>query len=142
MAGPIVLGTDFGPQSEAAERAAIRAAASARTSLVIVHAIDIGRLRRPGGGWRARLDQTRSSRERDAAELVEMARRAGVDARVLIWAGDPATCVVDAARAEGAARIVVGSHGRGPIGRALAGSISRTVADLAECPVEIVRPID
>ena len=140
--GPIVLGTDFGPVSAAAERAAIRAAAKAGRELVVVHAIDAGRLRLPGGRWRARVDQARAQRERDAAELVEMARTSGVDARVLIWTGDPATCVVDAARAEGAARIVVGSHGRGPIGRVLAGSISRTVADLADCPVAIVMSDD
>jgi nucleotide-binding universal stress UspA family protein len=138
-AGPIVLGTDFGPASAAAERAAISLAAAWGADLVIVHAIDARRMRLPGGLWRQRVDQVRSQRERDAAELVARARGAGVSARVLIWTGDPAGCVVDAARAEGAARIVVGTHGRGPIGRAVAGTISRAVADQAGCPVDVIR---
>jgi nucleotide-binding universal stress UspA family protein len=137
--GPILLGTDFGPVSVAAERAAIRAAAERGADLVVVHAIDPGRLRMPGGRWRQRFDQARDARERDAAELIERARAEGVDARVLIWNGDPATCLVDAAMAEGAERIVVGSHGRGRIGRAIIGSVSAGVTTRALCPVEVVR---
>ena len=53
--GPIVLGTDFGPVSAAAERAAIRVAAQRGADLVIVHAIDTGTLRLPGGRWRERV---------------------------------------------------------------------------------------
>src|SRR5690242_2778180 len=116
-AAPILLGTDFGPTSDAAERAAIRGAAAERRDLVVVHAIDPGRLRLPGGRWRRRIDEVRTDREHDAAELVARARSAGVSARVLIWVGDPATCVAEAAQAEGAQRIVVGSHGRGRLAR-------------------------
>ena len=139
VGGPIVLGTDFGPASAAAERAAIRRAKADGADLVIVHAIDSGRMRLPGGLWRQRVDQVRARRERDAAALVATAREAGVAARVLIWTGDAATCVLDAAKAEGAERIVVGTHGRGPIGRAIAGSISGVVVNEADCPVDVVR---
>ena len=135
---PIVLGTDFGPASEAAERAAIAWAAKAKVDLVVVHAIDSRRLRLPGGLWRARVDQVRAGRERKAAELVAAARQAGVSARVLIWSGEPASCVVEAADAEGADRIFVGSHRRGRIGQAIAGTISRAVVAQARCPVEVV----
>ena len=138
VAGPIVLGTDFGPVSAAAELRAIQSAAAAHADLVIVHAIDPGRLRLPGGRWRERVDQARARREGSAASLVALARSAGVSARTLIWNGDPATCVAEAARAEGARQIVLGSHGRGPIGRAVAGSVSRRVMELADCPVEVV----
>jgi len=137
---PIVLGTDFGPVSAAAERAAIRIAARGGADLVVVHAIDAGRLRLPGGLWRERLDQARAARERDAALLVARARLSGVSARVLIWTGDPATCVIEAARAEGADRIVVGTHGRGRIGRAIAGSVSGDIVGGADCQVDVVRP--
>jgi len=137
---PIVLGTDFGPVSAAAERAAIRIAALGGADLVVVHAIDPGRLRLPGGLWRERLDQARAARQRDAASLVARARLSGVLARVLIWTGDPATCVIEAARAEGADRIVVGTHGRGRIGRAIAGSVSGDIVGGADCQVDVVRP--
>jgi len=139
LLSPIVLGTDFGPVSAAAERAAIRAAAVGGVDLVIVHAIDAGKLRLPGGRWRERVDQARSGRERDAAALVDRARSAGVGARVLIWSGDPATCLIEAARAEGARRIVLGTHGRGRIGRAIAGSVSASVLEQADCPVDVVK---
>jgi nucleotide-binding universal stress UspA family protein len=138
--GPIVVGTDFGPASAAAERAAIGIAARCGRDLVVVHAIDPGRLRLPGGLWRERLDQARAARQRDAASLVARARLSGVSARVLIWTGDPATCVVDAARAEGADRIVVGTHGRGRIARAIVGSVSGDVLGLANCQVDVIGP--
>jgi nucleotide-binding universal stress UspA family protein len=137
--GPILLGTDFGPVSAAAERAAIGQAGAAGVPLLAVHAIDTGRLRMPGGRFRMRVDQARAARERDAAALVERARALGVEATVLIWDGDPASCILDAAHAEGAAQIVLGSHGRGRIGRAIAGSVSAEVRERADCPVAIVR---
>jgi nucleotide-binding universal stress UspA family protein len=138
--GPIVLGTDFGPVSAAAEAAAIRAAADRHVDLIVVHAIDPGRLRLPGGRWHARVDQVRVARERQASDLVARARTSGVLAHVLIWTGDPASCVAEAARAEGAERIILGSHGRGRLGRAIAGSVAERVIDEADCPVDVVRP--
>jgi nucleotide-binding universal stress UspA family protein len=137
--GPIVLGTEFGPVSAAAERVAIRHAVRAGVPLVIVHAIDPGRLRLPGGRFRERVDQARAARQAQATALLERARASGVEPQLLIWDGDPATCVVEAAMAEGASRIVVGSHGRGLIGRVLVGSVSATIANQADCPVDIVR---
>jgi nucleotide-binding universal stress UspA family protein len=137
--GPILLGTEFGSVSSAAERVAIRLAAQARVPLLIVHGIDPGRLRLPGGRFAQRVDQARAARQADAADLMERARAAGVEPQLLIWDGDPASCVLEASRAEGASRIVLGSHGRGRIGRALVGSVSATVAGQADCPVDIVR---
>jgi len=122
-----------------AHRELFEQAAKAGAQLVVVHAIDPRRLRLPGGMWRQRVDQVRTARERDAAALVARARSAGVDARVLIWSGDPATCLLDAAQAEGASRVVLGSHGRGRLGRAIAGSVSKDVLEHAPCAVEIVR---
>ena len=137
--GPIVLGTEFGAVSAAAERVAIRLARRDGVPLVIVHAIDPGRLRGAGGLFRQRMDQARASREMAARALVARVRSAGVEPQLLIWDGDPATCVLEAARAEGASRIVIGSHGRGRIGRAIAGSVSAAVIERASCPVDIVR---
>lgn len=137
--GPIVLGTEFSAVSSAAEQIAIEHAARSRVPLVIVHAIDPGRLRLPGGRFRLRFDQARDAREADATAIETRVRAAGVVPQVLIWSGDPATCVLDAARAEGASRIVVGTHGRGRLGRAIAGSVSADIAAAAPCPVDIVR---
>jgi nucleotide-binding universal stress UspA family protein len=137
--GPIVLGTEFGAVSSPAERVAIRLAIEARVPLLIVHGIDLGRLRLPGGLFSQRVDQARAARQADASALMRRVRAAGGQPQVLIWDGDPATCVIDAARAEGASRIVVGSHGRGRLGRAIVGSVSAAIAAQADCPVDIVR---
>jgi nucleotide-binding universal stress UspA family protein len=137
--GPIVLGTEFGAVSTAAERVAIDRARRAGVPLLIVHGIDPGRLRLPGGLFVQRVDQAHAARHAAAAPLLQRVRSAGVEPQLLIWDGDPATCVVEAAQAEGASRIVVGSHGRGRIGRAIAGSVSAEIVEMATCPVDIVR---
>jgi nucleotide-binding universal stress UspA family protein len=136
--GPVVLATDFGAVSLAAERVAIAMASEAKVPLVIVHAIDPGRLRLPGGRFRQRIDQARAAREHDTAALMQRVRAAGVSPHVLIWQGDPVTCVIEAARAEGASCIVVGSHRRGRIGRLLIGTVSADIEERADCPVHIV----
>jgi len=136
--GPVVLATDFGLVSLAAERVAIRMACEAGVPLVIVHVIDPGRLRLPGGRFRQRIDQARAAREHDTEAIVRRVRAEGVSPHVLIWQGDPATCVIEAARAEGASSIVVGSHRRGRIGRLLIGTVSGDIEERADCPVHIV----
>jgi nucleotide-binding universal stress UspA family protein len=138
--GPVVLGTDFGPVSATAEAVAIETARESGLPLVVVNAIDPGRLRRPGGRFLQRVDQVRASRQRLADGLVERARARGVDARVLIWDGPPAACITEAAAAESAASIIIGSHGRGRLGRAIAGSVSEAVRAAAACPVHVVHP--
>src|SRR6476646_9140763 len=65
--GPIVFGTEFGAVSSAAERVAIRAARQAGVPLLIVHGIDPGRLRLPGGHFSERVDQARAARQVDAS---------------------------------------------------------------------------
>lgn len=139
QAEPVVLATDFGRVSSAAERAAFALALRERRPVIAVHAIQAGPIRRAFDGRPRRADQLRAAVEVEAAAFVDRAVRLGIDARVLIWSGDPARCVVDAAAAEGAVRIVVGSHGRGRLGRVLAGSVSEGVVRLASCPVEVVR---
>ena len=76
--------------------------------------------------------------ESDAQLVVARARAAGARATFLVWEGDPAEAIVEASEAEGADLIVLGSHGRGVIGRLVLGSISARVADGARCRVLIV----
>ena len=139
IVGPILLATELGPVSSAAERVAIELAAQAGVPLLIVTVVDPGVLRLPGGRFGQRVDQARATRQSKAADLMKRVRSAGVLPQLLIWDGDPATCILEAERSEGASRIVIGSHGRGRIGRALVGSVSATVSDHAACPVDIVR---
>ena len=53
--------------------------------------------------------------------------------------GLPRETIVSEARALGADLIMVGSHGYGPVRRALLGSVARSVMAAAPCSVEMVR---
>jgi nucleotide-binding universal stress UspA family protein len=136
----VLVATDASATSAGAERAGAELAARIGASLVFVSVIDPSRLRLPGGLFHTRVDQVRNQREAALARLVATARVAGVAAQFLIWEGDPGSSVIDAADAEGADVIIVGSHDRGPIGRRLLGSVSSYVVRHARGQVVIIRP--
>lgn len=135
----VVLATDLSPTSEAATTAAMDLAATLGARLLAVSVVDPGTLRVPGGRYLARVDQVRAERERFAQVLVARGRSLGVAVDFLVWEGDPGEAIIDAAQAEGADMIVVGSHGRGTVGRFLIGSVSDHVVRHASCPVLVVR---
>lgn len=135
----VVLATDLSPTSEAATTAALDFAASVGARLLAVSVVDPGTLRLPGGRYLARVDQVRAERERVAQELVARGRSMGVTVDFLVWEGDPGEAIIEAAQAEGADMIIVGSHGRGAVGRFLIGSVSDHVVRHASCPVLVVR---
>ena len=134
----VLLATDLSPASEAAAREAIRLASDSHAELVVLSVIDPGRLRLPGGLFLRRVDQERARIETEARILVARARAASVRATFLIWEGDPAEAILAAATAESVDLIVIGSHGRGPLGRFVLGSTSASVSELASCRVLVV----
>jgi nucleotide-binding universal stress UspA family protein len=136
----ILVATDASPASAGAERAGIELAARFGASLILLSVIDPSRLRLPGGLFHTRVDQVRTKRESTVAKIVEDAREKGVSAHFLVWEGDPGASVIEAAEAEGADVIVVGSHDRGPVGRLLLGSVSSYVVDHGRPPVVVIRP--
>ena len=135
----VLVATDTGPASASAERAGVELAGRVEATLILLSVIDPSRLRLPGGLFHTRVDQVRTERESALARMVENARRRGVSAQFLIWEGDPGASVIEAAEAEGADVIVVGSHARGPVGRLLLGSVSSHVVDHGR-RVVVVRP--
>jgi nucleotide-binding universal stress UspA family protein len=134
----VLLATDFSPVSGRAGTRAIEVAVEQRAELIVLSVIEPGRLRLPGGHYLRRIDQERVRLEAGAQELVARARAAGARATFLVWEGDPAEAIIEASHAEGADLIVLGSHGRGVIGRLVLGSISARVAEGARCRVVIV----
>jgi len=138
----LLLATDLSEASSAATEEAFELAARLGASLLVVSVIDPGSLLLPGGRFRARIDQVRENRELAAQALVERGREAGVTVSFLVWTGDPGDMIVSAAEAEHADMIVVGSHGRGAVGRLFLGSVSEHVVRNAPCPVLVVRPKD
>jgi nucleotide-binding universal stress UspA family protein len=138
----LLLATDLTEASAAATDQALELASRLGTSLLAVSVIDPGALQLPGGRFRARVDQVRERLERDAQVLVARGRELGVEVSFLVWTGDPGDQIVAAAEAEGVDLVLVGSHGRGAVGRLFLGSVSEHVVRNAPCPVLVVRPLE
>ena len=136
----LLLATDLSEASSSATDQAFDLAARLGAELLVVSVIDPGSLLLPGGRFRARVDQVREHREQQAQALVERGRVAGVEVSFLVWTGDPGDQIVSAAEAERVDMVVVGSHGRGAVGRLFLGSVSEHVVRNASCPVLVVRP--
>jgi nucleotide-binding universal stress UspA family protein len=136
----LLLATDLTEASASATDEAFELAGRLDASLLVVSVIDPGSLLMPGGRFRVRLDQVRERRELLAQELVERGRLGGIDVSFLIWTGDPGDMIVEAAVAEHPDMVLVGSHGRGAVGRLFLGSVSEHVVRNAPCPVLVVRP--
>jgi nucleotide-binding universal stress UspA family protein len=135
----LLLATDLTDASSAATEQAFELASRLGASLLVVSVIDPGQLWLPGGTANARVDQVRARREASAQNLVERGRESGIPVTFLVWEGEPGESIVSAAEAERPDMVIVGSHGRGPVGRFLLGSVSEHVVRHAPCPVLVVR---
>jgi nucleotide-binding universal stress UspA family protein len=131
----VLLATDLSPASENAATEAIGLAVESGAVLLVLSVIDPGLLRLPGGRFLRRVDEERAHVQAGTQALVARARAAGVRATFLVWEGDPAEAILAASEAESIDLIVLGSHGRGPLGRFVLGSTSTTVSEQARCRV-------
>jgi nucleotide-binding universal stress UspA family protein len=134
----LLLATDLSAASAPATDEAIALAARHRASLIVMSVVDPRRLRLPGGRFVRRADQEHGVLLTGVQRIVAHARAAGLNATFLVWEGDPAETIMAAATSEQADAIVMGSHGRGRIGRILLGSTSARVAAEARCGVIVV----
>lgn len=64
----------------------------------------------------------------------------GVEFDHVVEFGDPAQCVVDYAKKNEIDLIIMPTHGRTGISRALMGSVTEAVVRRAECPVLCIKP--
>jgi nucleotide-binding universal stress UspA family protein len=135
----ILLATDLSEASEGATRQAIDLARDLGASLLIVSVIDPD-IRGVPGGRVERMDQRRAAREQAAQAVVVRGRQAGIAVNFLVWEGEPGPAIVEAAASEEVDLVVVGSHGRGRVGRFMLGSVSDHVIRNATAPVLVVRP--
>jgi len=89
------------------------------------------------------MDQLEKGRKH-APELVENAaariRRPGLTVTTQVLEGAPKHLIVEEAERFGADLIVLGTHGHGPAGRFILGSVAHSVVLHAPCSVEVVRP--
>jgi nucleotide-binding universal stress UspA family protein len=77
--------------------------------------------------------------EKELAGWARGAHDAGLTVRTVVKTGAPHDVIVAVATELGADLIVLGTHGRGGINRALLGSVADRVVRLAACPVITVR---
>ena len=140
----ILVATDFSPASEPALKEAAKLARSNKAELLIAHAYEPPSPLQIDGyvapwiynEWEGTL---RKEAELALSPLVERARQEGVTARPVVLKGTPFRAITDAAQAEHAELVVMGTHGRTGLSRLVLGSVAARVAASAPCPVLTVR---
>jgi nucleotide-binding universal stress UspA family protein len=138
----ILVGTDFGDVSRAAADWAIDLARSLGARITLLHVFDLPIV----GLLDASLivdakTAARLSDEAQAALDAEVARvkDRGVPVTGMLKQGDSRITIPAVAASEHAGMVVVGSHGRHGLSRALLGSVAETIVRTSEVPVVVVR---
>jgi nucleotide-binding universal stress UspA family protein len=142
---PIMLATDGSPKAEKATATAIELAKELGTELVVVtvwdlHAAGYGAMGfapTPVGGELAWLGEEEA--QKIGAEAASRAEEVGVETRIRVLRGFPVDVICETAAMFSPRVLVLGSHGRGAVKRALLGSVSTGVLHHATCPVLVVR---
>jgi universal stress protein A len=138
----ILVPTDFSEASELALRAAIRLAQTFHAAIEVFHVdIDPALLLPPPLDaismpvlFEHVLAETADRLERITGEV----RKAGVTGTSFDQVGRSHTAIVERARLVSAGLIVIGSHGRHGLTRALLGSVAEKVVQHAPCAVLVV----
>lgn len=133
----LVVGVDFSDASRKALDAAIALAKGLGAGLVLVHAD----APLPPGSRAGHLDPISQVRvEVDADEVRRLAATWGkkAGAEVVARQGKAADVVLDVARERKATYVVVGSHGRTGVKRAVLGSVAEAVVRASPIPVLVV----
>ena len=136
----ILLATDASSASSAATLHAIDLAARLGAQLVVLTVMSTAPRDKDPHEPRANPAGRRDERTVAVQQVVDRARAEGARATSLIWDGEPGEAIVEAADAEAADLIVVGSHERSAVGRFFLGSVSDYVVRHAKAPVMVVRP--
>ncbi len=136
----ILVAVDGEPVSAHASDVAAELAQLAGAEMAFVHVVDSELVNAADTGIQP--DVFAASAKEDARKLIDDFRKrlpqqmAALD---FVPIGTPHTEIVNAARDWPADLIVIGSHGRGGIKRALLGSVAEGVMRNAPCPVLVVR---
>lgn len=138
--------TDFSSASRGAFAEAVRTAKAERARLTIMHVLDQPILPLVGDGaylppklYEEVGTSARVHAHKQLDRLVARARTAGVRADSRLLEGIVHAEIVQAARRIGADLIVMGTHGRTGLAKALLGSVAARVIASAPCPVLTVR---
>ncbi len=137
---PIVVAVDYSEPSRKALDAAVALAEDLGQPLVMVHALAL-----PLAGSGRSLDPiSQVKAEIGADEARELATtwaaqaRKRVEVETVAREGKAVEVVLDEARKRKASLIVVGSHGRSGLGRAVLGSVAEAIVRTSKVPVVVV----
>lgn len=152
----ILLTTDASDLADAAVPHALSLAAPAGAEVVVLQVVDsVGQVLAQstpagwmGGGGQIAVEEAEQAvrAERQAAEehlaAVQSQLAAGGVTRVrtLIGEGVPGQAIIAAVESERPDVVVMATHGRSGLGRAVLGSVADHVVRHAHCPVLLVRP--
>jgi nucleotide-binding universal stress UspA family protein len=145
--GRVVVGVDGSEPSDRAVEFAVDHVSRHGGVLVGVHAttgLPVDAMA-PGGAWGQGMglgldaDQLRTAADALIADSLAgpLSRHPDVRAERVVSLARPAQALAE--EAEGAALLVVGSHGHGAVRRALLGSVSHAMLHHAPCPLALVR---
>ena len=139
----IVVPTDFSTCAEEAWALAQKVAAGFGAELILAHVLVETPLWKEGpfnmDSVREVYEGARAFADGKLSEWVAAARARGLNARAVLRTGTPHAEIVALATDERADLVVIGTHGRGGVDRALLGSVADRVVRLAPCPVLTVR---
>ena len=136
----VLVAVDEAPVAAHAAEVGIELASALGAALAFVHVVDPAGAAPPDSGIPAA--ELIAQAERDGKRLVAALRPrvpAGPTPLEFVSVGAAATEIVKAATGWNADLVVVGSHGRTGVSRALLGSVAEAVVRHAPCPVLVVR---
>lgn len=136
----ILVATDFGDSAAHALDSAVELAGKLGAQVYLLHVIVVPTMGLPEIGIAISSTAMESTVLAAQAQLDRLAARYP-DAGIIteLATGDPRDAIASLARATGVDLIVVGSHGRRGIRRALLGSVAEDVVRIAPCPVLTIR---
>jgi nucleotide-binding universal stress UspA family protein len=141
----LLVPTDFGEASERALAYAVALAKRLGADVVVLHAFEIPIVGFPDGAMVATAELTSRILEGAQSGLDRaLARHKGdeVPMRAFVRQGDPWRSVLEAATEFSAGMIVMGTHGRRGLPRALIGSVAEKIVRTATVPVLTVHAGD
>ena len=137
----ILVPTDFSSCAQEALDYALKLAKQLSARVVIVHAY-LPPISGWEGGWSLPADVVAELEAAARAQLESCSSKAREilpETTSLFSTGDPRECVLKAAAAQHADLIVIGTHGRRGLSRALLGSVTESLMRRASCAVLAVR---
>lgn len=137
----LLIAVDESPIAARAVDVAMDLAKSLHAQVALVHVIDPSPIYAAEAGMPS--DELAVLAERDGTRLMaDLRARLPADVHVLQFLpwGQPGPEIAKAAKEWGADLVVIGSHGRRGLTRALVGSVAEAVMRHAPCPVLVVRP--